>query len=99
MHLRYDTAHRVTGWLDSTGTEYSYTYDAVGQVVETQGTDGILNSSITYAAPNSDGTTTASYTDSLGNTTVYRANHHGQIVAITDPLGVLITSVVDTRGS
>jgi RHS repeat-associated protein len=95
LHLRYDTAHRVTGWRDSTGTEYNYTYDPVGRVVETRGTDGILNSSIAYAAPDSDGTTAVSYTDSLGNTTVYRANHHGQIVAITDPLGHTTTQTWD----
>ncbi|MBO1336049.1 DUF6531 domain-containing protein [Streptomyces sp. VRA16 Mangrove soil] len=83
----YDDAHRVTGWQDSADTTFTYTYDAAGRVVETRGTDGILNSSLTYGGQESDGTSTVTYTDSLGHATVYRANHHGQIVAITDPLG------------
>ncbi|GAB1338338.1 hypothetical protein ACE1SV_49280 [Streptomyces sp. E-15] len=62
-------------------------YDESGRVVETHGTDGILNSRITYGGRGDDGTTSATYTDSLGHATTYRANHHGQIVSITDPLG------------
>ncbi|MGJ5752036.1 DUF6531 domain-containing protein [Streptomyces puniciscabiei] len=83
----YDDEHRITGWRDSNDTTFRYVYDASGRVVETHGIDGILNSRITYGGPDEDGSTTATYTDSLGHASTYRANPHGQIVAITDPLG------------
>ncbi|MHC5903905.1 RHS repeat-associated core domain-containing protein [Streptomyces sp. S6] len=83
----YDEARRITGWQDSNGTEFAYTYDAVSRVVKTRGTDGILNSTVGYGEPRSDGTSTVTYTDSLGNVTVYTANRHGQIIVISDPLG------------
>ncbi|MGW0508078.1 DUF6531 domain-containing protein [Streptomyces olivaceoviridis] len=91
----YDGARRVTGWRDSNDTEFTYVYDAEGRVIETRGTDGILNSRLSYGERQDDGTSTAAYTDSLGNTTVYRANRHGQIVAITDPLGHTVTQTWD----
>ncbi|MEV7131016.1 DUF6531 domain-containing protein [Streptomyces sp. NPDC093260] len=87
LHLGYDAAHRITRWRDSNGTTYSYTYDARHRVVTTQGTDGILDARLTYTGPDTDGTTTATYTDSLGNSSVYRANRLGQITSITDELG------------
>ncbi|WSQ08844.1 DUF6531 domain-containing protein [Streptomyces sp. NBC_01231] len=93
----YDDAHRVTGWRDSNATEFTYAYDAGGRVVETRGTDGILNSRVLYGDPHEDGTSTVTYTDSLGHATVYRANRHGQIIAITDPLGHTTTQQWDRR--
>ncbi|MFJ8544978.1 RHS repeat-associated core domain-containing protein [Streptomyces sp. NPDC093586] len=91
----YDDAHRITGWQDSNGTEFSYTYDAYSRVIETHGTDGILNSRVTYGDPQDDGTSTVTYTDSIGHATVYRANRHGQVIAITDPLGHTTTQQWD----
>jgi RHS repeat-associated protein len=93
----YDTAHRVTGWHDSNGTTFTYTYDDQGRVTATHGSDGILDSRISYAGPDPDGTTTVTYTDSLGHATVYRANPLGQVVAITDPLGSTTTQTWDLR--
>ncbi|MFR9790606.1 RHS repeat-associated core domain-containing protein [Streptomyces sp. MB22_4] len=91
LHLTYDTAHRVTGWLDSHGTTFSYDYDAQGRVVATRGSDGILNSRIQYGDPDTEGRTTATYIDSLGHPTVYRANWRGQVDKVTDPLGNTVT--------
>ncbi|MEV3859502.1 DUF6531 domain-containing protein [Streptomyces sp. NPDC050095] len=97
LHLTYDDAHRITGWRDSNDTTFAYEYDAQGRVSATRGTDGFLNSTVTYGDPDQAGATTATYTDSLGNTTVYRANRHGQIVAVTDPLGAMTTQRWDSR--
>ncbi|MEV6418424.1 DUF6531 domain-containing protein [Streptomyces sp. NPDC051662] len=91
----YDATHRITGWRDSNDTAFTYTYDGQGRVTATHGTDGILNSTIDYTGPHDDGTTTAAYTDSLGHTTVYRANPYGQIVTIVDPLGATTTQTWD----
>ncbi|MFD7457868.1 MULTISPECIES: DUF6531 domain-containing protein [unclassified Streptomyces] len=93
----YDGAHRVTGWHDSNDTDFAYVYDDGGRVIATRGSGGILDSRIAYAGPDADGTTTATYTDSLGHATVYRANPRGQIVSITDPLGNTTTQTWDHR--
>ncbi|MFF9309436.1 RHS repeat-associated core domain-containing protein [Streptomyces sp. NPDC014748] len=93
----YDTAHRVTGWRDSNDTVFTYTYDERGRVTSTRGSEGFLDSRITYGVPDTHGTTTVTYTDSLGHATVYRANPRGQIVAVTDPLGNTTTQTWDER--
>ncbi|MFF4692187.1 DUF6531 domain-containing protein [Streptomyces sp. NPDC001307] len=95
LQLGYDAAHRIISWRDSNNTAYAYTYDDQHRVVATHGTDGILDARLTYANPDAQGITTATYTDSLGNSTAYRANRHGQIIAITDPLGNTTTQTWD----
>ncbi|GAA2339563.1 DNA/RNA non-specific endonuclease [Streptomyces kunmingensis] len=97
LELTWDGAHRITGWRDSNDTTFAYEYDAQGRVTATRGTDGILNSTIAYAAPDQDGVSTATYTDSLGHATVYRANRYGQVIAIIDPLGATVTQEWDSR--
>jgi RHS repeat-associated protein len=87
LHFTCDDAHRITGWRDSNDTEISFAYDAVGRVVETRGTGGTLNCRITYSELAQDGSSTVTYTDSLGHASVYRSNRYGQIIAMTDPLG------------
>ncbi|MEV1019984.1 DUF6531 domain-containing protein [Streptomyces sp. NPDC050264] len=93
----YDDAHRVTGWQDANDTSFAYEYDALGRVTGTRGTDGILDSRIAYGEPEESGETTATYTDSLGRRTVYRANRYGQIIAVTDPLGATTVQRWDRR--
>ncbi|UDM04805.1 DUF6531 domain-containing protein [Streptomyces longhuiensis] len=95
LHLGYDADHRITHWHDSNDTAYTYAYDEQHRVVATRGTDGILDARLIYGGPDADGATIATYTDSLGNVTVYRANRLGQIVAITDPLGHITTQTWD----
>ncbi|MEU9402784.1 DUF6531 domain-containing protein [Streptomyces sp. NPDC048242] len=87
LHLGYDPLHRIIRWRDSNDTTYAYTYDAEDRVLDTQGTDGILDARLTYAGPDTDGTTTVTYTNSLGGSSVHRANRYGQITSITDELG------------
>ncbi|AWT44090.1 MULTISPECIES: RHS repeat-associated core domain-containing protein [Streptomyces] len=95
LHLTYDAAHRITGWRDSNDTTFTYVYDARGRVTATHGSAGTLNCRIEYGEPEPDGTSVSAYTDSLGHTTLYRANHRGQIIAITDPLGATTTQTWD----
>ncbi|WP_435643662.1 RHS repeat-associated core domain-containing protein [Streptomyces sp. H49] len=96
-HFTYDTAHRITGWRDSNDTVFTYTYDEQGRVIATKGSGGFLASHISYGDRDADGTTTVTYTNSLGHATVYRANSRGQIIAITDPLGHTTTQTWDDR--
>lgn len=81
--LRYDDAHRVTGWTDRNGTEYAYEYDDSGRVVRTTGSDGVLSNTFAY----DDETRTTTFTDALGNTSVYRFNDAYRLVSSTDPVG------------
>ncbi|MET7537111.1 hypothetical protein [Streptomyces sp. NPDC005349] len=57
--------------MPGTGTTCSNdtAFDAGGRVVETRGTDGILNSRIPYGDAEPHGTSTVTYTDSLGRAT------------------------------
>ncbi|MBM0232304.1 RHS repeat protein [Micromonospora sp. STR1_7] len=83
MRFGYDDAGRVTGWRDRNGVEYRYTYDAAGRCVRTEGADGFLNGTLAY--DHAERTTT--YTDSLGNVTVYRLDDLRHVASETDPLG------------
>ncbi|MGY1580075.1 RHS repeat-associated core domain-containing protein [Streptomyces sp. MN13] len=97
LHLTYDTAHRITGWRDSNDTTFTYIYDDRGRVTATHGSNGILDCHIAYGELEADGTTTATYTDSLGHATVYRANRRGQVIAITNPLGATTIQAWDSN--
>ncbi|RKN29678.1 DUF6531 domain-containing protein [Micromonospora musae] len=83
MRFGYDEAGRITGWHDRNGVEYRYTYDASGRCVRTEGADGFLNGTLAYDP--TERTTT--YTDSLGNVTVYRLDDLRHVASETDPLG------------
>ncbi|MFD0787774.1 type IV secretion protein Rhs, partial [Micromonospora azadirachtae] len=83
MRFRYDHAGRVTGWRDRNGVEYRYTYDAAGRCVRTEGADGFLNGTLAYDFEQR----TTTYTDSLGNKTVYRLDDLRHVASETDPLG------------
>ncbi|MFI7609441.1 DUF6531 domain-containing protein, partial [Micromonospora sp. NPDC049366] len=83
VRFRYDDAGRVTGWLDRNGVEYRYTYDASGRCVRTEGADGFLNGALAYDPDEY----TTTYTDSLGNVTVYRLDDLRHVASETDPLG------------
>ncbi|WP_433129552.1 DUF6531 domain-containing protein [Micromonospora sp. CA-240977] len=83
MRFTYDDAGRVTGWRDRNGVDYRYGYDADGRCVHTEGADGFLNGALAYDVENR----TTTYTDSLGNVTVYRFDDAHHPVSETDPLG------------
>ncbi|MET7666606.1 DUF6531 domain-containing protein [Micromonospora luteifusca] len=83
MRFAYDDAGRVTGWRDRNGVEYRYGYDADGRCVRTEGAEGFLNGALAYDVANR----TTTYTDSLGNVTVYRFDDAHHPVSETDPLG------------
>ncbi|MEU4677069.1 DUF6531 domain-containing protein [Micromonospora sp. NPDC023737] len=83
MRFGYDHAGRVTDWRDRNGVEYRYTYDAAGRCVRTEGADGFLNGTLAYDFEQR----TTTYTDSLGNKTVYRLDELRHVASETDPLG------------
>ncbi|MGK5737893.1 DUF6531 domain-containing protein [Micromonospora sp. URMC 103] len=83
MHFGYDDAGRITSWTDRNGTRYRYTYDADGRCVRTEGDGGYLSAVLSYDSEER----ITRYTDSLGNTTVYRLDDLRHVASETDPLG------------
>ncbi|MGW3120303.1 DUF6531 domain-containing protein [Streptomyces sp. NPDC001107] len=83
-----DAEGRILSWTDRNGTQYLYTYDEFGRVIEEGGTDGSLRFQFEYGDPDPvTGIKVHSETNALGHTTRYGVNEHAQIVSQTDPLG------------
>ncbi|QUQ68263.1 DUF6531 domain-containing protein [Kutzneria sp. CA-103260] len=81
MRFDYDADGRMTRWEDRLGCWYEFAYDNAGRCVRGTGIDDFLTSTFTY----DDGTT--AHTNSLGQTTTFHLNPHGQVIRRTDPLG------------
>ncbi|MDF2254446.1 DUF6531 domain-containing protein [Streptantibioticus ferralitis] len=94
LRFGYDADGRITSWTDRNGTRFEYVYDERGRVVRTEGTDGFMSGAFTY----DEQTRTNTYTNSLGETSVYRYNDACRVAAETDPLGHTTTTEWDPNG-
>ncbi|MGA6162414.1 RHS repeat-associated core domain-containing protein [Amycolatopsis magusensis] len=83
LRFDYDTDGRVTGWQDRNGTWYRYVYDADGRCVRTVGADGFLDGAFAYDRER----LVTTYTDAVGNTSVFELNEANQTLREIDPLG------------
>ncbi|MDT0266982.1 DUF6531 domain-containing protein [Streptomyces sp. DSM 44915] len=81
--LRYDAQHRVVSWEDRIGHWYQYLYDDADRCVGTDGSGGVLACRIAY----DEEQRTTTFTDSLGNATVYEFDSSYRLVAETNPFG------------
>ncbi|GAA2543090.1 hypothetical protein GCM10010435_08710 [Winogradskya consettensis] len=79
--FRYDDAGRIVQWIDRNNFGYRYTYDEQGRCVGTVGEDGYLSATLTYEPERT------TFTDSLGNTSVYTFDEWHHRTSTTDPLG------------
>ncbi|MFD7633184.1 DUF6531 domain-containing protein [Streptomyces sp. NPDC059873] len=86
MRFTYDADGRITSWTDRNLSTFQYVYDSA-RVVRTIGPDGFLSATFGYDVEAGTGHRVVRYTDSTGDTTVFRLNHRLQVVAETDPLG------------
>ncbi|WP_345469294.1 RHS repeat-associated core domain-containing protein [Actinoallomurus oryzae] len=93
LRFTYDGVGRLTGWVDRNGFWYRYVYDDKGRAVRAEGSDGMLNVSLSYAE---DGSATT-VTDSLGHRTTFHFNASRQVVAQVDPLGRRTVSKWDAQ--
>ncbi|WP_305787049.1 RHS repeat-associated core domain-containing protein [Symbioplanes lichenis] len=76
------TDGRMTAWHDWSGS-YSYVYDERGRCVQTISSNGYLDGHIAY----DDEQRTTTFTDALGNATVYRIGAGLRTQSRIDPLG------------
>jgi RHS repeat-associated protein len=92
--FEYDDQERVTAWINRGGYRHTYEYDEQGRVVRAGGEDGVLAAEYTYAPDGREST----FTDALGQRTVYRFDERGRVAAVTDPLGATVLSEYDRFG-
>ena len=89
----YDGAHRMTVLVDANGNRFvENSYDTFGRVhSQTDGRGGVAT--LRYG----DGR--VAVTDPLGQTTIYRYDHQGRVVAMENPLGEVTSWTYDARGN
>ncbi|MFE3546997.1 RHS repeat-associated core domain-containing protein [Nocardia sp. NPDC059177] len=86
-HYTYDHAHRMLTWRDPDNTHFANTYDEQGRIVRQEGTDGILNATVSYETlPNNWGTRTH-VTNSVGASWTYEFDTQKRLLVETDPYG------------
>ncbi|MEU7434672.1 DUF6531 domain-containing protein [Streptomyces sioyaensis] len=86
--FEYDSAHRLTAWVDTNESRYEYVYDDFSRCVAQGGTEGHLQYRYDYDGVDPDtGHRVTVATNSLGHRSRYLINGRLQVVAETDPLG------------
>ncbi|MHA3023874.1 putative T7SS-secreted protein [Mycobacterium sp. BMJ-28] len=83
--FEYDDQHRMLAWTDSSGAHYANTFDEQGRVVRQVGDRGVWSGTFTYT--DDAGGRTSTFTDAVGNTTVYGFDTDLRPRAVADPLG------------
>ncbi|MFB7875158.1 HNH/endonuclease VII fold putative polymorphic toxin [Nocardia sp. NPDC056064] len=86
-HYTYDRAHRMLTWRDPDNTHFANTYDELGRIVRQEGTDGILNATVSYETlPAGQGTRTH-VVNSVGASWTYEFDSQKRLLVETDPHG------------
>ncbi|MFD4354314.1 RHS repeat-associated core domain-containing protein [Nocardia sp. NPDC058518] len=86
-HYTYDRVHRMLTWRDPDNTHFANTYDNLGRIVRQEGTDGILNATVSYETlPNGWGTRTH-VINSTGASWSYEFDSQKRLLVETDPNG------------
>ncbi|MCX4750554.1 DUF6531 domain-containing protein [Kitasatospora sp. NBC_01287] len=114
LRFEYDTAGRMTAWIDRNDSRYDYAYDERDRCTSQGGSGGHLRWRYDYRpgltlATNSQGAVNrykvnerhqiTAHTDPLGHTTRYTRDHHHRLLAVTDPLGRTTTFEHDAAGN
>lgn len=79
----YDGPGRLISETDPAGGEYRMRYDSLGRCIETGGRDQWMHRTLEYDKRLHE----TSVTNSLGQTTVYEYNTHGQVETVRLPTG------------
>ncbi|MEU7304776.1 DUF6531 domain-containing protein, partial [Streptomyces sp. NPDC007206] len=96
--LRFETDElgRITAWIDTNNSRFTYLYDDQHRCIEQWGEAGHVHSRFTYSDPDpTTGTHVTTRTDSHGHQTHFLINERSQVIAETDPLGATTHYVRD----
>ncbi|TVZ95332.1 putative T7SS-secreted protein [Streptomyces sp. BK340] len=96
--LRFETDERgrITAWIDTNNSRFTYVYDGQDRCIEQWGEAGHVHSRFTYGDPDpTTGTHVTTLTDSHGHQTRFLINKRSQVIAETDPLGATTQYVRD----
>ncbi|MEU9445778.1 putative T7SS-secreted protein, partial [Streptomyces sp. NPDC048304] len=96
--LRFETDElgRITAWIDTNNSRFTYLYDDQHRCIEQWGEAGHVHSRFTYSGPDpTTGTHVTTRTDSHGHQTHFLSNERSQVIAETDPLGATTHYVRD----
>lgn len=96
--LRFETDERgrITAWIDTNNSRFTYVYDDRDRCTEQWGEAGHVHSRFAYGDPDrATGTHVTTLTDSHGHQTRFLINERSQVVSETDPLGATTQYVRD----
>ncbi|MFE1307734.1 putative T7SS-secreted protein [Streptomyces sp. NPDC058755] len=96
--LRFETDERgrITAWIDTNHSRFTYVYDDQDRCIEQWGEAGHVHSRFAYGTPDpATGTHVTTLTNSHGHQTHFLINDRSQVIAETDPLGATTHYVRD----
>ncbi|MFF5012020.1 putative T7SS-secreted protein [Streptomyces sp. NPDC001165] len=96
--LRFETdgIGRITAWIDTNDSRFTYVYDDQDRCIEQWGEAGHVHSRFAYGDPDpTTGTHVTTLTNSHGYQTHFLINDRSQVIAETDPLGATTQYVRD----
>ncbi|WEH34789.1 DUF6531 domain-containing protein [Streptomyces sp. AM 4-1-1] len=96
----YDDRRRVTTWMDSNNSRYSYVYDDLDRVAAEGGEAGHFHLTLAYDEPDpSTGNRTTTLTTADGRSTRHLVDGGCRVLATTDPLGNTTRHAFDADGN
>ncbi|WP_079193211.1 putative T7SS-secreted protein [Streptomyces sp. CB02488] len=99
LTFAYDERRRVTAWIDSNNSRYSYAYDDRDRVVAEGGEAGHFQLTLTYTEPDlSTGNRTTTLTTADGRSTRHLVDSRCRVLATTDPLSNTTRDTFDASG-
>nr|WP_241989898.1 MULTISPECIES: RHS repeat domain-containing protein [unclassified Streptomyces] len=100
LTLAYDERRRVTAWIDSNNSRYSYAYDGLDRCVAEGGEAGHVQLTLEYGARNPNtGHRTTTLSSASGHTTRHLIDDGCRVLATTDPLGHTTHFTYDNDGN
>ncbi|MFJ3090959.1 putative T7SS-secreted protein [Streptomyces sp. NPDC086838] len=100
LTFSYDERRRVTAWIDSNNSRYSYAYDGQDRVVAEGGEAGHFQLTLAYSEPDpSTGNRTTTLTTADGRATHHLVDGRCRVLATTDPLGNITRDTFDAYGN
>ncbi|NEC67720.1 putative T7SS-secreted protein [Streptomyces sp. SID9727] len=100
LTFSYDERRRVTAWIDSNDSRYSYAYDDRDRVVAEGGEAGHFQLTLAYTASDpSTGNRLTTLTTADGRSTDHLVDSRCRVLATTDPLGNITRDTFDASGN